>query len=201
MPKAPANKYAKIVKLITAVAIAELAGIVGSFFTVSSIPTWYAALNKPGLNPPSWVFAPVWTMLFLFMGIAVYLVWVRPDIKTRQRRIALSVFGVQLVLNTLWSILFFGLRNPFVAFIEIIILWLAILATIVLFHKISRPAAWLLVPYILWVSFASYLNFSLWRLNSSDPPGFVACTMEAKLCPDGTAVGRTGPRCEFAPCP
>ena len=201
MPKAPPNKYVKIVKLIAAVAIAELAGIVGSYFTVSSIPIWYASLNKPALNPPSWVFAPVWTTLFLFMGVAAYLVWVQPKIKDKQRRIAMSVFGTQLALNTLWSILFFGLRNPFAAFVEIIFLWLAILATIILFYKISRPAAWLLVPYILWVSFAAYLNFCLWQFNTEVSSEPVACTMEAKLCPDGSAVGRSGPRCEFAKCP
>jgi len=195
------KKSKNILRLAAAIAISEFAGIVGSVFTTPSITTWYASLNKPALNPPSWVFAPVWTTLFLFMGVAAYLVWVRPNIKDRQRRTALTVFGVQLALNTLWSILFFGLHNPFAAFVEIIFMWLAILTTIILFHKISRAAAWLLVPYILWVTFASYLNFSLWRLNSAVLSGPVACTMEAKLCPDGTAVGRTGPNCEFASCP
>ena len=172
------NRSQKILKLLAMIAISELAGIIGSVFTAPSIPTWYATLAKPTLNPPSWVFAPVWTTLFLLMGIAAYLVWTRPNVKPRQRNIALSVFGVQLALNTLWSILFFGLQNPLAAFVEIIFLWLAILATIALFRGISRPAAWLLVPYILWVSFAAYLNFSLWRLNTVAPDRSLRCTME-----------------------
>jgi tryptophan-rich sensory protein len=202
MTKTPVNKYEKIVKLVAAVVISELIGISGSIFTLSSIPTWYVFLNKPALNPPSWIFAPVWTILYLFMGVAAYLVWIKPAVKSKQRNIALSAFGIQLILNALWSILFFGLHNPFAALIEIVVMWLAILATIVLFSKISRSAAWLLVPYILWVSFAAYLNFSIWQLNGNvKQSGPVACTMEAKLCPDGSAVGRTGPNCEFAPCP
>lgn len=153
-----------LLKLIAAILVAESAGIIGSFFTTPSIPTWYAALAKPSFNPPSWVFAPVWTALFLLMGIAAFLVWKRGWEK-REVRIALGIFGGQLILNILWSALFFGLHSPLAAFIEIIILWLAILWTILAFRKISRTAAWLLVPYILWVSFASVLNFSLMLLN------------------------------------
>lgn len=118
----------------------------------------------------------------------------------RKIKISLGIFIGQLVLNMFWSIIFFGLHSPGGAFVEIIFLWLAILATIIAFAKISKPAAWLLVPYILWVSFAAYLNFSIWQLNASGP-GQVACTQEAKLCPDGSYVGRTGPKCEFAQCP
>lgn len=154
----------KFFKLIITIIICELAGIVGSIFTVSSIPTWYAGIIKPELSPPNWIFGPVWTTLFLLMGISLYLVWEKRSVN-KNTSIALGIFAIQLVLNTLWSIIFFGLRSPGGAFVEIIFLWIAILATIIYFSKISRAAAWLLVPYILWVSFAAYLNFSIWILN------------------------------------
>jgi len=192
-------------KLIIAIVVSELAGIIGSAFTTPSIAGWYAGLVKPALNPPAWVFGPVWTTLFALMGIAAFLVWSSyaeaPADKKKGIKIALVLFGIQLVLNTLWSIIFFGLHNPGLAFIEIIFLWFAILATIIAFAKISRPAGWLLVPYILLVSFAGYLNYSIWQLNSPAGSGQVACTQEAKLCPDGSYVGRTGPKCEFVSCP
>jgi len=151
-------------KLIVSIVVCELAGVVGSVLTAPSIPTWYAGLEKPTLNPPSWVFAPVWTALFLTMGISAFLVWKR-GLGQKEVKIALSLFVFQLVLNVFWSIIFFGLQNPGLAFLEIIILWFAILATIVVFSKISKLAAWLLIPYILWVSFASYLNYAVWQLN------------------------------------
>ena len=196
-------KLNNFVKLIIAVGVCELAGVVGSIFTVSSIPTWYAGLVKPALNPPSWVFGPAWITLYFLMGVAVFLVWssYAKDTDGQRRRtikIAFGIFGVQLFLNAIWSIIFFGLKNPGVAFVEIIFLWLAILATIIAFSKISRLAVWLLVPYILWVSFAGYLNYSIWTLNQAEP---VACTMDAKLCPDGSYVGRVPPDCDFAACP
>ena len=151
-------------KLIIAVVVSELAGIIGSVFTTPSIPTWYATLVRPALSPPAWVFGPVWTTLFALMGIAAFLVW-KKGLERRDVKVALGIFIGQLVLNTLWSIIFFGLHNPGAAFIEIIFLWLAILATIIAFAKISKPAAWLLLPYILWVGFAGYLNFWFWMLN------------------------------------
>jgi len=157
----------KIFKLVLAVIICEAAGIIGSIFTTPAIGTWYKTLVRPVLAPPNWIFAPVWTTLFLLMGIAVFLVW-QKDHESKIAKITLAVFGLQLVLNTAWSILFFGLQNPFVAFIELIFLWLAILATIILFAKFSKPAAWLLVPYILWVAFAGYLNFSFYSLNAHE---------------------------------
>lgn len=141
-----------------------MAGIIGSLFTAASIPTWYATLTRPELSPPNWIFAPVWTTLFALMGIAAFLVW-NKGLKRRDVRIALGIFSIQLILNTLWSIIFFGMQNPGAAFIEITFLWVAILATIIAFGKISKVAAWLLVPYILWVSFAAYLNYSFWILN------------------------------------
>lgn len=151
-------------KLIISIAVCQLAGIIGSFFTSSSVSTWYAELNKPSFNPPSWVFSPVWITLFLLMGIALYIVWDK-GIKSRNSKIAVTLFGSQLGLNTLWSILFFGLRFPLASFIEILFLWIAILLTIIYFYKLSKPAAYLMIPYILWVSFAAILNFSFVILN------------------------------------
>jgi len=151
-------------KLIAAVAVSELAGIVGSVFTAPSIAGWYAGIVKPAINPPAWVFAPVWTMLFALMGIAAFLVW-KSGWERKDVKIALGIFLGQLMLNALWSIIFFGLESPGTALVEIIVLWLAILATILAFAKISKRAAWLLAPYILWVSFAAYLNYAIWVLN------------------------------------
>ncbi len=153
------------IRLVVSVVVCLLAGFIGSFFTSSSIPTWYAGVSKPAFNPPNWVFAPVWTALFILMGISLYLVW-NKGLQVNAVKIAVAVFAIQLILNVLWSVLFFGLKSPLYAFIEIIILWLSILFTIVLFFRISRTAGYLLVPYILWVSFAALLNFSIWRLNA-----------------------------------
>lgn len=157
-------KIPRILKLILAIVVSELAGIIGSIFTTPSIAGWYAGISKPAFNPPAWVFGPVWSTLFVLMGIAAFLIWEK-GLERRDVKIALSIFIGQLVLNTLWSIIFFGLHSPGGALIEIIVLWLAILATIVTFAKISKPAAWLLVPYVLWVSFAMYLNYAIWSLN------------------------------------
>jgi len=159
-------KINNFLKLVIAVVACEVAGIIGSVFTMPSIPTWYAGLAKPALNPPAWVFGPVWTILFALMGISLFLIWKSiSSVTQKERRVGIILFFVQLALNMLWSIIFFGLHNPGVAFVDIILLWLAILATIITFAKISKLAAWLLVPYILWVSFAAYLNFALWILN------------------------------------
>lgn len=153
-----------VIKCIVSILVCQGAGLIGSFFTVSSIPTWYATLKKPSFTPPNWVFGPVWTTLFLMMGIAVFLVW-RRGVDNPQVKIALSIFGVHLIFNTLWSIMFFGLRSPLLGLIEIVILWIAILLTITYFMKISTVAGLLLIPYIAWVSFAAALNFAIWRLN------------------------------------
>jgi tryptophan-rich sensory protein len=154
-----------IFKLIFAILISQMAGTIGSVFTAPSINTWYETLAKPTLNPPSWIFGPVWITLFFLMGIAAFLVW-KKGLERKEVRIALGIFILQLILNTLWSIIFFGLQNPGIALIEIAILWFAILATIIAFTKISKIASWLLVPYIVWVSFAMYLNYAIWMLNS-----------------------------------
>ena len=148
------------IKLIISIVICQLAGAVGALFTADSVGTWYLTLNKPSFNPPSWIFGPVWTTLYILMGIALYIVW-----KNKNSGFAIPVFVIQLVLNSLWSFLFFGTKNIQFAFIEIIFLWVSILLCIILFYRISKPAAYLLVPYILWVSFASVLNYELMRLN------------------------------------
>jgi len=158
-------KVIEVLRLIVSIVICQLAGLIGSFFTTPGIPTWYAALRKPTFTPPNWLFAPVWTTLFVLMGISLFLIWRKPVI-TPKVRTALIVFALQLALNVLWSILFFGLRSPLAGFIEILILWVVILLTIVNFYRLSSAAGVLLIPYILWVSFAAILNFSLWRLNT-----------------------------------
>lgn len=157
-------KFKDVTKLVISIAIPQLAGLIGSWFTFSSIPTWYASLIRPELAPPNWVFGPVWTTLFLLMGVAVFLVW-RQGFEKMNIKVALIIFAVQLVLNVFWSVLFFGLQNPGASLVEIFFLWLAILVNLVVFYKISRTAAWLLVPYLLWVSFAAFLNYSFWVLN------------------------------------
>ncbi len=159
------NKVMRIKRpwlLVAAILVCLVAGGIGSFFTAPSIPTWYATLQKPVFNPPSWLFGPVWTALYIMMGIALYLVLVRGGVGVRG---AAAMFGVQLILNSLWSILFFGLHSPLLGLIDIVLLWLSIVACIILFSKISKPAAYLLVPYILWVSFAAVLNLAIFLLN------------------------------------
>lgn len=157
-------KIKSIVKLVVAIVICQMAGVVGSFFTFPSISTWYTELQMPAFSPPNWLFAPVWITLFTLMGISAYLIW-NKGLKNKKPKEALSIFGVQLLLNALWSFLFFGLKSPFYAFIEIIILWVAIAVTILKFYKISEKAGLLLFPYIIWVSLAMVLNFYIWQLN------------------------------------
>lgn len=157
-------KLSEIVKFLISIIACQLAGFIGSFFTTPAIPTWYATLNKPSFTPPNAVFAPVWTTLFLLMGIALFLVW-RKGLHLKNVRIAVIIFGIQLILNMLWSIMFFGLKSPLAGFIEIVIMWIAICFTIFYFYKTSKVSGLLLIPYILWVSFAMVLNYSIWRLN------------------------------------
>jgi tryptophan-rich sensory protein len=157
-------KPRNIANLVISIIACQGAGIIGSVFTTPAIPTWYASLEKPIFTPPSWLFAPAWITLYLLMGIAAFLVW-RLGVHRRDVKIALVVFLVQLVLNTLWSVAFFGMQSPLYGMVVIALLWMAILATIVLFARLSKAAAWLLVPYILWVSFAAALNVSIWLLN------------------------------------
>lgn len=146
------------------IVLCQLAGIIGGIFTAQSVQTWYVGLTKPFFSPPNWLFGPVWITLYLMMGIALYLVWQKSGSMEASRRMFASFF-VQLFLNGLWSFVFFGLRSPFWGFIEITVLWASIVVTIALFWRASVPAALLLVPYALWVTFAAVLNLSLWRLN------------------------------------
>jgi benzodiazapine receptor len=151
-----------IVKFVIILIICLSAGLIGSLLTAPAIPVWYAALEKPFFTPPDWLFAPVWTSLFVLMSISATLVWRSGHTETRN---ALGIFSVQLILNALWSWAFFGLRSPFAGLIEIVFLWIAIIITIKAFFRISRTAGYLLIPYILWVTLALLLNFFIWRLN------------------------------------
>lgn len=158
-------KYIRdILRLIFCVFLCQLAGVVGSLFTVSAVPTWYAALAKPSFIPPNWLFGPAWITLYTFMGIALFIVWERRR-DSLLFRLALAVFATQLILNAWWSVIFFGLQSPFWALVEIVFLWLAILSSLVLFWRISPWAGLLLVPYLFWTSLAAWLNFAVWRLN------------------------------------
>jgi translocator protein len=153
----------KIIQLVVSIAIAQVAGLIGSFFTISSVNTWYVDLAKPLWNPPAWLFGPVWVTLYTLMGIAAYLIWrYRENPKTKR---ALIVYGLQLVLNALWSILFFGLQNPGLAFLGIIVLLVFIIITTIKFWKLNTWAGILLLPYLVWVSFAMVLNYTIWQLN------------------------------------
>ncbi len=152
------------IKLILSIVVCEGAGGIGSIFTVKAIPTWYAALEKPPFTPPNWVFGPVWLTLYLLMGIAVFLVWWR-GLGEPKALPAFTIFWVQLVINILWSVVFFGFQSLLGGLIMIIILWLLILLTIITFFRVSNVAGALLIPYILWVSIATYLNAGVWILN------------------------------------
>jgi len=152
-------------KLIASIIACQLAGVIGSVFTTPAIPTWYAALAKPPFTPPSWLFAPAWITLYLLMGISASIVW-RVGLDQKRVRTALILFLVQLVLNALWSVAFFGLQSPLSGIIVIVLLWAAILLTILKFFRISTPAGALLVPYIAWVTFAATLNAYIYVLNA-----------------------------------
>lgn len=154
----------KTLKLVFCVFACQAVGFLGSFFTLAAIPSWYARLVKPPLNPPNQVFGPVWVTLYLLMAISVFLIWE----KGRDRheiKVALELFALQLFLNAVWTPIFFGVKEPMAGLLVIILLWITLLETIVKFLKISTAAGMLLVPYILWVSFAVYLNAGIWWLN------------------------------------
>jgi len=158
------SRLREVLRLVVSIVVCQLAGGIGAIFTTPAIPNWYASLNKPSFNPPNTVFFPVWTTLYTLMGIAAFLVW-RKGLHERRVRVALGIFVIQLVLNTAWTIIFFGLYSLFGAVIAIVFLWIAILINIVTFWRISKVAGALLIPYILWVSFAGILNISVWMLN------------------------------------
>ncbi len=149
-------------KFFGAIALTQIAGISGSLFTSPNIPTWYNTLNKPTITPPSWVFAPVWTTLYALMGIFLYLFWIK---KGKKKQPIIKLFFIQLGLNILWSVLFFGLQSPLLGLVGIIALWISIVVLIRRSLRQDKWAAYLLLPYILWVSFAGILNLSILVLN------------------------------------
>lgn len=151
-------------RLLAAVMACEAAGGVGAIATAGSVDTWYRTLDKPSFTPPSWLFGPVWTALYGLMGIALSVVW-RLHAQGRETGAALGWFGAQLALNVLWSFLFFRFRSPRAALIEIVVLWIAVAMTVAALLRVSRLAALLMLPYLLWTSFAAALNFGIWRQN------------------------------------
>lgn len=142
----------------------ELVGSSGSLFTMPNIPTWYRSLIKPPLTPPNWIFGPVWTLLFALMGISAYLVW-QKGMKKKPVQTALTLFIIQFVFNVLWSFVFFGLQSPMGGIVVIVFLWFFIIATLWKFYLVDKWAGYLLVPYLLWVTFAMYLTTSVAFLN------------------------------------
>lgn len=180
-------KYNKLVKLLTSIIVCEFAGFLGTIFTRPEIGIWYESLKKPFFNPPKWLFGPVWTILYILMGISLYLVWSKnwmPKNKvvlkgskpwnplskkflsgSWQKANIILIFSVQLALNVLWTMLFFGMHATGLAFFELLMLWFAIIFTIINFYRVSKTSAILLLPYILWVSFAMLLNYFVWILN------------------------------------
>ncbi len=152
------------VRLLISLAIPLVIGSLGSLFTLPNITSWYVGLNKPLLTPPNWVFGPAWTTLYILIGLALYLIWMS-DVDAKIKKRAFGIFGLQIFLNFLWSILFFQFQLVFLAVLEILLLWVVILWNIIEFSKIRREAAWLMVPYLMWVSFAAYLTVGVWLLN------------------------------------
>lgn len=157
------SQVQKIAAFFLSLLIPLAVGGLSGFFTVSAIPGWYQTIQKPTWNPPNWIFGPVWTTLYVLMGIAMYLVWIRPRTPERQR--ALWVNALQLVFNFFWSLIFFNMHAIGWALVEIAFLWGLIVWTMFAYDKVYTPAAWLLLPYIVWVTFATILNFTIWRLN------------------------------------
>jgi len=153
----------KALQLAVSIIVCQLAGIVGSLFTTQAIPNWYATLKKPSFNPPSWLFGPVWITLYTMMGVSMYLIWQKRTVANVWP--AIIFFLIHLAVNASWSIIFFGQKNPGMAFAVIVLLWLMIIVSIVLFYRINKTAGLLLIPYLFWVSFASVLNYSIWKLN------------------------------------
>ncbi len=152
-----------IYKILISIILCLGIGFLGGFATASSVNEWYVMLNKPIFNPPNYLFGPVWTILYILMGVSVGMIWHNGN--SSAHRIAIGIFIIQLMLNFLWSFLFFYFQQPFIAFIEIVVLWVMIILTIKHFYSIKKMAAYLLLPYLAWVSFASVLNFSLYWLN------------------------------------
>jgi benzodiazapine receptor len=155
----------KILRIVVVLMTCLVVGYLSGMVTRDSITTWYPKLVKPSFNPPNWIFAPVWTILYIMMGVAGGMVWNRMEQDAENVKKAFMFFIIQLALNAIWSLLFFYLHNPFLSLIEIVLLWLLIFETYTQFKKIDKVAGMLLVPYLAWVSFAMVLNGSIWWLN------------------------------------
>ena len=157
------KKFSLILSFIISILIAQTTGFLGSIFTAPNIKTWYAFLEKPFFSPPDWLFAPAWIILYTLMGIAAFLVWQKRH--SKGVKLALWLYLIHLGFNALWSVIFFGFKNPGLAFFEILILWVLILIVTVKFFKIEKAAGFLFIPYLFWVTFAAILNFAVWQLN------------------------------------
>jgi translocator protein len=155
----------QVIKLIISIALPLLVGAVAGMFTAKAVPEWYAGLNRPAFSPPNWLFGPVWTTLYLVMGISVFLVWKQSP--SDDRNISLIVFLVQLILNFAWSFLFFYFKLIGIALVEIVLLWFTIIIMIIQFYKVLPIAAYINIPYLLWVSFATVLNAAYYLLNKN----------------------------------
>ncbi|MFQ6603408.1 TspO/MBR family protein [Flavobacterium sp. C3NV] len=158
-------KLNKITKIVVALIICLMVGYSASIVTRPSVETWYPTIIKPSFNPPNWIFMPVWTLLYILMAVAAGLVWDKIKEQNQEVKVALGFFLIQLTLNAIWSYIFFGLKNPMLALIEMALLWLMIYETYLKFTKINKTAGYLLIPYMAWVAFAGILNASIWWLN------------------------------------
>jgi len=159
------NSQRRSLRFVVAVLLPLLVGALAGWATAHGVRDWYPTLEKPPFNPPAWIFGPVWTTLYILMGVAFYLVWMKKDEVGRAGR-AMGAWGTQLFLNFLWSFFFFWAQSPGWALLEIMVLLLVLIWTVVLFFRVSRPAGWLMTPYLAWVTFAAVLNASIWILNS-----------------------------------
>jgi len=159
------NKIRKfsLLEIFLSILLAQATGLLGSIFTITGLESWYGGLTKPAWNPPNWLFAPVWTLLFTLMGVASYIIWRYYPKKEAKK--ALVLYLIHLPVNIFWSVLFFGLQSPLLALIEIVIMWVLILLIIIKFYKVKKIAGYLLIPYLAWVSFATLLNFTIVIIN------------------------------------
>lgn len=158
-------KLSQILKLLVSILLPLALGAIAGMFTAQSVPEWYATLNQPSFNPPNWIFGPVWTTLYILMGISLFLIWKQDA--SKKRNLAISVFLLQLLLNFAWSFLFFYFNMIGLALLEIVVLWISIVVMMVLFYRIKPLASYINIPYLLWVTFATVLNASYYFLNVS----------------------------------
>lgn len=176
-------KNKNFLKLIIALVVSQLFAIIGSLLTVTSSGSWFSLILKPSFTPPGWMFGSIWTILYLLMGLSAFLIW-RQKLERKEVRFALLIFVFQLCLNLFWVFIFFSLKNPAIAFTEIISLLFAILATGLAFYQISKPAAYLLIPYVLWIMFLAVFNYSVWTLNPGSVNAVPAIDQESSLVGD-----------------